>query len=77
MVAPGALGVGDASTIQTCDAGDEQQRHADHRGAEHADLTQQHEVAERRRRQRPGNEDVAGREDGRSGPAPSAPARTR
>ena len=45
--------------------GDEEQRHADHRGPEHPHLTEQEEVADRSRRHRTRDEDVPGREDRR------------
>ena len=43
--------------------GDEEQRHADHRGPEHPHLTEQEEVADRGRRHRARDEDVPRRED--------------
>ena len=44
-------------------AGDEEQRDADHRGAEHPCLPQEDEVADTGSRERAGNEDVPGCKD--------------
>ena len=60
---PGAVGCADAKHDPHVRSGDEEQRDADHRGAEHAHLTQQDEVADAGRRERAGNEHVSGRED--------------